>query len=708
MKKKFFLAGLLATVFLTSGVIPIVKTAASEAYAYPLTFDSANDLNAFDCYYSEGGAKGILCDAEELWSINDGILERTGKLPVNPSEKSNVSTLVVKESFIQDFILEADFLLPQKGIAGFFGKMRKGVMGANAFSNSLMAYVDGSGIAHIGGRYDMGDDVSATIADFDSTAWHNIRLEYLCTTATLYVDDVKVLTMHNVTCSIPMGYVGIQSIGESVKIDNFSYAERFYSGEIVEEGRVQKKITCLGDSITYGANATTDDGTDFDQSRSYVGSLSAMLGNKFVIRNYGLGMRTILKPRDVSKRASIWTDDELEESLKWQSDVLLVMMGSNDANFVNWIQEDSVMVKEFKEDYADYITRYKEVNPNAKVYVMTTPRTYDTFDTEILDNDRIDNLLVPAEREIAEKLGATVIDINALTKNFAQSDFSDGLHPSNAGYKKIAEKIYDRIALDFAADFDLETKSLDLGIGETYAIEADTLIKPIYTSSAKKVATVDGNGVVTAVGTGRAVISVRLGEYIKRLSVSVKLSPEISVSVEEKPLAYGDDLPALIVAGNVAGTAEFDEAQTLTVGEKEYAWTFTPEDDKTYAAVKGKVTLFVEKAESNAQKPVIADVKLSDVTVLSDIGLPEGYSFAEPDKTIVEGLNEVKVVFTPADAENYKEAEFIVSFMAISEGSKDENSSATEEKKGCGSVMCASAAVITLSAGAMFLRKRRG
>ena len=66
MKKKFFLAGLLATAFLTSGVIPIVKTAASEAYAYPLTFDSANDLNAFDCYYSEGGAKGILCDAEEL------------------------------------------------------------------------------------------------------------------------------------------------------------------------------------------------------------------------------------------------------------------------------------------------------------------------------------------------------------------------------------------------------------------------------------------------------------------------------------------------------------------------------------------------------------------------------------------------------------------------------------------------------------------
>ncbi len=91
------------------------------------------------------------------------------------------------------------------------------------------------------------------------------------------------------------------------------------------------------------------------------------------------------------------------------------------------------------------------------------------------------------------------------------------------------------------ASVSVDNDTLDLNVGETYAINAtkhpDTILLDIkYTSSNSSVATVDENGVVTAVGKGTAVITVSVGDD----EIYAKNSTNVAVTVNDVEVTVSD------------------------------------------------------------------------------------------------------------------------------------------------------------------------
>ena len=94
------------------------------------------------------------------------------------------------------------------------------------------------------------------------------------------------------------------------------------------------------------------------------------------------------------------------------------------------------------------VKAYRALNPNLKLYVLTSPYTpnsqYAALEREI----------VPLQKQLAQELGGTVIDVYMYTKAYTlahtEADFIDEIdtakglrvHPGENGHKVIADIVY--------------------------------------------------------------------------------------------------------------------------------------------------------------------------------------------------------------------------------------------------------------------------
>ena len=93
------------------------------------------------------------------------------------------------------------------------------------------------------------------------------------------------------------------------------------------------RVACLGDSLTRG------DGTHerhppkrLAQRGNYPARLQALLGSGFWVRNFGHGGATACNSSDVPYIAT----RELAAARRWQPDVAVLMLGTNDAKTQHW------------------------------------------------------------------------------------------------------------------------------------------------------------------------------------------------------------------------------------------------------------------------------------------------------------------------------------------------------------------------------------
>jgi uncharacterized protein YjdB len=133
----------------------------------------------------------------------------------------------------------------------------------------------------------------------------------------------------------------------------------------------------------------------------------------------------------------------------------------------------------------------------------------------------------------------TIVDVDAQGNVIAQGKGQAVITVSFAGDNNYAaaenRTITVTVSLDNAS-VTVVNDTLDLKIGETYAINAtkhpDTIMLDItYTSSNNAVATVDGKGIVTAVGEGTAIITVEVGDD----EIYAKNSTNVTVTVSKVP-----------------------------------------------------------------------------------------------------------------------------------------------------------------------------
>ena len=212
------------------------------------------------------------------------------------------------------------------------------------------------------------------------------------------------------------------------------------------QGETKKKkikIACVGDSITFGARLE-DPSVD-----SYPAQLQKLLGKKYEVKNFGVGGCTFIR----KGRPTVW--NELPKIMEMNPDVVVISLGTNDTcgmgtcgNRKCWEYRD-----EFESDYRDMIDTLQTLSSKPLIRICAPSPM--VLETSGLDSTRVAGLTIRKPRlheiisivkNLAEEKKVEFIDLNTpLDHKPALFTEKDGVHPNKAGYRAIAELVYQEL-----------------------------------------------------------------------------------------------------------------------------------------------------------------------------------------------------------------------------------------------------------------------
>ena len=185
------------------------------------------------------------------------------------------------------------------------------------------------------------------------------------------------------------------------------------------------RVTCVGDSITYGVGTT--------KGNSYPSQLGRMLGAKWVVKNFGVNSATLLKHgnKPYQKQAAF------QKALASEPDVVVIKLGTNDTKPENWAHKD-----EFIADYEDLIRRFASLPSKPHIYIcrpafVPAPGNYTINEAGVLAE-------IPLLDKIAADTSATVVDPHAPLQAHPEL-LPDRVHPNNQGATILAKTVYQAI-----------------------------------------------------------------------------------------------------------------------------------------------------------------------------------------------------------------------------------------------------------------------
>lgn len=182
------------------------------------------------------------------------------------------------------------------------------------------------------------------------------------------------------------------------------------------------RVACVGDSITYGS------GISDREVNSYPAQLGRLLGEKWEVKNFGVGGATLLKQGD----RPYWNEDAYRQTLAFVPDVVVIKLGTNDTKPQNWAFKD-----EFVTDYVALINSYKALGSRIWIClpVPAFPERWGISDA-IIKNETM-----PMIRDIALRTETPVIDLYQALEGRADL-FPDLIHPNAQGAAIMAKTIY--------------------------------------------------------------------------------------------------------------------------------------------------------------------------------------------------------------------------------------------------------------------------
>lgn len=189
---------------------------------------------------------------------------------------------------------------------------------------------------------------------------------------------------------------------------------------LAQTSALQIKVACVGNSITEGAGLT----------KTYPGVLQELLGNAYEVRNYGIGGRTLLRKGDLP----YWNETKYKEVLTWAPDIVIIKLGTNDTKPQNWKYK-----KEFVKDYVDLINSFKNLPSKPTVLICNPIPVFE--DKWGINKEVMDNEVIPAMKDIAEKAEVRIIDVYQPFLEKADLTY-DGIHPNDEGAGFLATEIY--------------------------------------------------------------------------------------------------------------------------------------------------------------------------------------------------------------------------------------------------------------------------
>jgi lysophospholipase L1-like esterase len=198
------------------------------------------------------------------------------------------------------------------------------------------------------------------------------------------------------------------------------------------------RIACVGDSITWGFLILRR------KRDCYPAQLRQLLGDDVVVGNFGINGHTLQESGDFPYRIS----KPYRESVEFDPDFVLIMLGTNDSRSNNWKGAPL-----FLEDYRTLVGHYRELPSAPRIFVMTPPAVYGRGRAGKvmygMDAAAIEEMCA-AVRELAREEEIGLIDVHAATSGHPEAFRCDGVHPSAAGAALIAEAVHDVIAPELA------------------------------------------------------------------------------------------------------------------------------------------------------------------------------------------------------------------------------------------------------------------
>ena len=120
------------------------------------------------------------------------------------------------------------------------------------------------------------------------------------------------------------------------------------------------KVACVGNSITYGT------GIQDREHFSYPVQLQKMLGDKYLVGNFGKPGATLLK----HGHRPYMQQEEYRQAMAFKGDIAVIHLGINDTDPRNWPNYRD----EFVKDYLSLMDSLRSVNPKVRfILARMTP-----------------------------------------------------------------------------------------------------------------------------------------------------------------------------------------------------------------------------------------------------------------------------------------------------------------------------------------------
>ncbi len=192
--------------------------------------------------------------------------------------------------------------------------------------------------------------------------------------------------------------------------------------------KVPVRIACIGDSITFGSGVNAQ--------QRWTTILQHILGNDYVVHNFGVSARTLLNKGDYP----MMKEDAYSRALLVNADIVTIALGTNDSKPHNWKHS-----KDFVRDYKSMINEIRRQNPNVRIYCLKAIPSL--LGDDSISGRRIEKEVNPRIEKIAKQEKCQLIDLWTVM-DAHRNQLPDGVHPNATGHKVMAEAIAKQLQED--------------------------------------------------------------------------------------------------------------------------------------------------------------------------------------------------------------------------------------------------------------------
>ncbi|AYW47219.1 hypothetical protein C7K38_01810 [Tetragenococcus osmophilus] len=198
--------------------------------------------------------------------------------------------------------------------------------------------------------------------------------------------------------------------------------------EEVESG--DTRVAAVGDSITYDLYVVSNEDEFYPQQ------LDDLLGEGYAVHNFGVSNYAAQASSDFPYD----TTDEYQESLDFEPEVVIIMLGTNDTKETNWNGSE-----QFKEEYIELLENYRDLSSVSRIILASPPAAFleGTVISGAIDPDKM-KTVGDAVEEVAEEFELEFVDVYEETVNHPEY-FPDGIHPNEEGSAALADLFYQQI-----------------------------------------------------------------------------------------------------------------------------------------------------------------------------------------------------------------------------------------------------------------------